>query len=161
MSALFSTEAISAESAYWRESRDGDPIGYELYQRHYSAPRYAGRQRQALFVGPGEKTVLIGHDDRALFVWRRFIDASGQLGVNCAVFRNESQVLSSLLITDAETFAWARWPGERLYTYVNPHRIRSSNPGCCFRKAGWQTCGTTKGGHGKRPLLILEHEASR
>lgn len=154
MTALFSTADLSPASAHWRVSRDGDPIGYELYQRHYSAPKYR-TQRQALFVGPGEKLVLIGHDDRAVFVWRRFIDASGQTGVNCAVFRNEGGALSSVLIGEAEVFAWSRWPGARLYTYVNPDRIRSSNPGCCFKKAGWSSCGRTKGG-----LLILEHLAS-
>jgi hypothetical protein len=30
-------------------------------------------------------------DADALFVWRKFIDDSGQQGVNCAVFRNESR----------------------------------------------------------------------
>lgn len=150
MAALFGTGALAPTSKHWRLARDGDAIGYELYQRHYSAPRYR-TQRQALFVGPGEKLVLISHDDQALFVWRRFIDASGQVGVNCSVFRNEGPTLSSLLIADAETFAWMRWPGERLYTYVNAGKVRSSNPGCCFKKAGWTTCGMTKGG-----LLVLE-----
>lgn len=155
--ALFATTDLANQSEHWRESRDGDPIGFELYQRHYSAHRYAGPPRQALFVGPGEKLVLISHDDQALFVWRRFIDRSGQSGVNCAVFRNEGKTLSSVLVLAAEQFAWARWPGQRLYTYVNAGRIRSSNPGCCFKKAGWKVCGTTKGGHGRSPLVILEH----
>jgi hypothetical protein len=43
---------------------------------------------------------------------------AGQRGVNCAVFRNESSVLSSELIREACGLAWTRWPGERLYTYV-------------------------------------------
>jgi len=44
-----------------------------------------------------------------------------------------------------------KWPGERLYTYVNSHKIRSTNPGYCFLRAGWRKCGMTKGG-----LIILE-----
>jgi hypothetical protein len=109
-----------------------------------------GRERK-LFCGPGEKMVLLTEREDALFVWRKFIDDSGQQGVNCAIFRNESGILSSLLIREAMLHAWRRWPGERLYTYVNPRKIRSSNPGCCFKMAGWKVCGVSKGG-----LAILE-----
>ncbi len=97
--------------------------------------------------------VLMNGDCTALFVWRKFIDDSGQQGVNCAVFRNEGPVLSSTLILEAEQLAWGRWPGERLYTYVAPQSIRSTNPGCCFKAAGWRRCGQTKGG-----LVILEKQ---
>jgi len=43
-------------------------------------------------------------------------------------------------------------PDERLYTFVNPRKIRSSNPGYCFLKAGWRKCGITKW----QKLVILE-----
>jgi hypothetical protein len=90
-------------------------------------------------------------DGAALFVWRKFIDASGQQGVNCAVFRNEGGVLSSLLIRESCAIAWARWPGERLYTYVNPRVVHGD--GACFKHAGWRKCrGRTKA----RRLVILE-----
>lgn len=107
-----------------------------------------------LFVGPGGKMVLLTPDARALFVWRKFIDDSGQIGVNCAIFRNEGcggGRRSSELILDAMQHAWARWPGERFYTYVDPKEVRSSNPGYCFIVAGWRPCGYTK-----RGLRILE-----
>lgn len=125
--ALFDTGRLSApaSSRHWRVARDGDPIGSALYRRYYSARRYADGRRPALFVGPGEKLVLIAHDDDALFVWRHFIDASGQTGVNCAVFRNESTELSSELIADAEPFAWRCWPGQRLYTYGEQVVVRA------------------------------------
>lgn len=155
MSALISSASMTG-SEYWRLSRDGDPLGLVLHRRHYSRRRYADGRDPALFVGPGEKLVLVSHDDDALFVWRRFIDASGQQGVNCAIFRNESRHLASAMILDAESWAWARWPGERFYTYVNAHRIRSTNPGYCFKCAGWRTCGETRG---RRPLVILEKTA--
>jgi hypothetical protein len=89
----------------------------------------------------------------ALFVWRKFLSDGGQQGVNCALFRNESPVLSSLLVLEAEQLAWQRWPGERLYTYVNPRAVKSRNPGYCFKAAGWRRCGETK-----RHLLILEKQ---
>ena len=59
---------------------------------------HADGRARALFVGPGEKLVLLGHDDRALFVWRRFISMDRQEGVCCSVFRNEGPALSSTLV---------------------------------------------------------------
>lgn len=156
MTALLSTASMTG-SEFWRQSRDGDPLGLVLHRRHYSRRRYADGRDPALFVGPGEKLVLIAHDDDALFVWRRFIDASGQQGINCAIFRNESPHLASAMILDAESWARDRWPGERFYTYVNPRRIRSSNPGYCFKRAGWTRCGMTRG---RRPLVVLEKRPS-
>ena len=75
-----------------------------------------------------------------------------QQGVNCAVFRNEGLLLSSDLIKQADEMAWERWPGERHYTYVNPRKVRSANPGYCFKKAGWVLCGVTS----YRKYLILQ-----
>jgi hypothetical protein len=139
----------------WRSVRDGDPVGLALYERHYSARRYQDGRSRRLFVGPGEKLVLVTDDRRALFVWRRFRSRDDQTGVNCAVFRNEGAGRSSDLIVEAMSIAWRRWPGARLYTYVDPTAIRSSNPGYCFLRAGWTRVGTTAGGHGRRRLVIL------
>ncbi len=146
------------ERPLWEEGKDGDRIAYAMFSRHYSAYRYKDNRRsnpnyrnRFLFCGPGEKLILMTPERDALFVWRKFIDDSGQVGVNCAVFRNESDRLSSLLICAADQRAWQKWPGERLYTYVDPTRIKSVNPGYCFKKAGWRTCGETKSGK-----IILE-----
>ncbi len=82
---------------------------------------------------------------------------SHQLGVNCAVFRNEGtrSGQSSALIEAACILAWERWPGERLYTYVDPSKIRmKSEPGRCFLRAGFSYCGMTPDGK-----LILERLA--
>lgn len=137
---------------YWCESRDGDEAVREIFNRHYSRIRYADSRQPKHFVGPGEKCVLITEAGDAIWVWRKFISGDGQQGVNCAVFRNEGPILSSLLILDAETIAWERWPKHRLYTYVNPHSIRSTNPGACFKASGWRKCGITKW----NKLIILE-----
>jgi hypothetical protein len=130
----------------WYEYRDGNRKALELYERHYSAHKYADGRERKLFAGPGYKLVLMTEKTDALFVWRKFIDDSGQQGINCAVFRNESSFLASELILEAMAIAWHRWPGERFYTYVDPKEIKSTNPGCCFKKAGWTFCGKTKGG---------------
>ena len=138
---------------HWWITKDGDRACLELYERHYSAYQYRDGRRRSQFVGPGEHIVLRTYVGDALFVWRRFIDDSGQRGVNCAVFRNESQILSSELVRQADAVADLCWPGERHYTYVNPKGVRSTNPGFCFVAAGWRRCGVTKSG-----LLILERK---
>lgn len=137
---------------HWHQVRDGHPAALRLFERHYSKYHYKDGRRPNRFVGPGERIVLITKDGDALFVWRKFRDDSGQVGVNCSVFRNESKILSSEFIRQAMDIAWQKWPGERLYTYVNAGKVKSSNPGCCFKKAGWRQCGVTK----SRKLLIFE-----
>ena len=136
------------EYQHWLEFKDGHPAAVALYDRHYSARDLADRK---LILGPGSKVVLLTRDARALFAWRKFIDDSGQRGINCAVFRNESDTLSSDLIREAMAIAWTKWPGERLYTFVDPQKVRSRNPGYCFLAAGWRRCGVTPKG-----LVILE-----
>jgi len=135
----------------WWLTRDGDKTLLRLYERHYSAYRYRDGRKRSQFVGPGEKVVLRTSAGDAMFVWRKFIDDSGQKGINCAVFRNESQHRSSELIRQADAIADCLWAGERHYTYVDSTAVRSRNPGFCFLMAGWRRCGRTKNG-----LLILE-----
>jgi hypothetical protein len=124
----------------------------ELFDRHYSRKHYADGRMPKLFVGPGEKAVLVTETYDAIFVWRKFISGDGQQGVNCSVFRNESSILSSRLILEAESIARERWGDTRFFTYVNPRAIRSTNAGACFKHAGWTVCGQTKW----NKLLILE-----
>ena len=137
---------------HWYGTLDGDSQCLTFFRRHYSNRAYKDGRIVKLFVGPGQKYVLRTPANDALFVWRKFIDASGEQGVNCAVFRNESRMQSSQLIREADAIAWTLWPDSRLYTYVNPKKVRSQNPGYCFLMAGWRKCAhTTKGG-----LLIFE-----
>ena len=142
-------------SPHWFLSRDGDPDALQLMKRHYSWHEYKDGRPHKLFVGPGFKIVLLTEALNALFVWRKFKCADGQQGVNCAVFRNESDVQSSELIMEAEKVAWHRWPGERLFTYVNARKVKSQNPGYCFMRAGWQKVGITKW----NKLVILKKDA--
>lgn len=134
----------------WIPVRDGNPTCAAMYDRHYSRnPASRGNRR---VVGPGERMVLLTPCARALLVWRKFISKDQQDGVNCAIFRNEGAGQSSDLIRAAMALAWQRWPGQRLYTYVNPRRVLSANPGYCFKRAGWRLCGITK----TRRVLVLE-----
>ena len=137
--------------AHWIIGQDGEPELRALYDRHYSARKYKDGRSPKKFVGPGEHIVLTTPLRDALFVWRKFKDASGQKGINCSIFRNESKILSSDLIREADAIADFCWPGERHYTYVRAEAVKSTNPGWCFVRAGWKRCGYTKAG-----LVILE-----
>lgn len=138
--------------ATWVPILDGDDDARALFDRHYSRKQYADGRTPLLFLGPGQKLVLTTPCRRALFAWRKFKSGDGQRGVNCAIFRNEGAGLSSDLIREADAIADRRWPGERHYTYVNPRKVQSRNPGYCFIQAGWRRCGVTKW----NKLLILE-----
>ncbi len=153
------TDFTNFTGGYWLPAKDGDERATALYRRHYSFYRYKdGRLSDTsngnrwLIAGPGQKMLLMTVACDALFIWKKFKDASGQVGINCAVFRNESTILSSTLILEAELLAWQRWPGQRLYTYVNAKKIASANPGYCFKRAGWKAIGFTK----MKGLVILE-----
>ena len=142
--------------ALWLPVRQTDPRAIALYRRHYSCRGLpAAAYRRHGIAGPGETLTLLTPLADALWLWRHYIDHSGQQGVCCAIFRTESPtVLASRLVQAACTLAWRRWPGERLYTYVDPrHLPKDSNPGYCFLAAGWRRLPTrTIGG-----LHILEY----
>lgn len=141
----------------WMHLKDGDSSCRAIFDRHYSRYVYADGRRPVLFVGPGQKMVLMRADGSALCVWRKFISGDGQQGVNCAIYRNEGAEVASVMLREAMAIAWERWPGERLFTYVNPRKVQytmeRSRPvwGWCFYKVGWSFAGLTKQG-----LHILE-----
>ena len=143
---------------HWWVTLDGDLDCMGLHARHYSRYEYADGRDRKLFVGPGDKLVLRTEAGNACWVWRKFVDdcidqrtGERQQGVNCAVFRNESEHLSSQLVRQADAIADDVWTDRRHYTYVDPKEVASANPGYCFIVAGWRRCGVTKSG-----LIVLE-----
>lgn len=108
-----------------------------LADRHYSRRTVGARQ----FAYNGRKCVLRSPDGLVLFVWM-FPDPAmrmdKQTGYNNAIFRNESARRSSEIILEAEHHAVAKWGPNRAYTYIDPTKVRSVNPGYCFKCAGWQ-----------------------
>ena len=126
-----------------------DPEMAALADRHYSRRTIGARQ----FCYAGRKLVLRDTRGDVLFVWMWQLDEmrmDNQTGYNCAIFRNESGRLASDIILEAERAAFAQWGPNRVYTYVDGRKIKSSNPGFCFQKAGWQ-----KRGHSKSGLTLL------
>jgi hypothetical protein len=122
----------------------------QLADRHYSRRTVGARQ----FAYSGKKLVLRDAEGTVLWVWM-YPDESmrmdGQTGYNNAIFRNESRRLSSEIILEAEEHAFAKWGPNRMYTYIDPDKVRSTNPGYCYLMAGWRHEGWSKGG--KRLLV--------
>lgn len=122
-----------------------DPECAALADRHYSRRTVGARQ----FCYSGKKLVLRDSRGDVLFVWmwpRDDMRMDGQTGYNCAIFRNESQRRSSEIILEAEEMAFDKWGPNRLYTYVDQSKIKSANPGYCFKCAGWRYERLSKGG---------------
>jgi hypothetical protein len=122
-----------------------DPEMRALADRHYSRRTVGAKQ----FCYSGRKLVLRNTEGTILFVWMWPDDdkrMDGQTGYNCAIFRNESDRRSSDIILEAEDHATHRWGRHRFYTYVDPRRIQSPNPGYCFKVAGYRFIRFSAGG---------------
>ena len=155
--------SLFQSSETWFPIKRNDPRGLALYRRHYSCGMGERHNSTGIkpedresFVSLGVPLVLLKADgEDALFVWLRRgrdMDGQGFDSICCTVFRNESPARSSDLILAAEQMALLKWPDTpRFFTYIAASRIRSVNPGYCFKVAGWRRCGKTSGG-----LLVLE-----
>ena len=116
-----------------------------LADRHYSRRTIGARQ----FAYSGRKLVLRDAPGDVVFVWlwcRDELRMDGQTGYNCSIFRNESKRRSSDIILEAEQEAFLKWGPNRMYTYVDSRKIKSTNPGYCFKCAGWKKTGMSKSG---------------
>ena len=138
---------------YWVGIKDGDPRAVALYRRHYSCRNPNVDYCRYGFSGKGESMILLTLDCKALWCWRL---VKGD-AVYCSVFHNESNILSSELISEADDLAFQRWPNVLHRTYVNARKIKSTNPGTCFIKAGWVRLKECTG----KGLVILEKRCSQ
>lgn len=137
----------------WNEVLDGNATARDIFRRHYSyRPRRGGRSNE-LIIGPGFKLVLVSSDGGALCCWRKEKHRTdGNAGVECSIFRRESGELASIMLSKAMARAWERFPGERLFTFVDPRKVEPTmvrgHPvwGFCFYKAGWRYVGLSKKG---------------
>jgi hypothetical protein len=134
-----------------------DPEMAALADRHYSRRTPGARQ----FLYSGRKIVIRNSQGTILFGWVWADDdkrMDGQVGYNCAIFRNESRELSSKIILTCEDIARSKWGANRMFTYVDPRKIRSVNPGYCFKQAGWVNArnadGTIRTSKDGKHLLI-------
>lgn len=139
---------------HWHRVTKFDPVACSLADRHYSRRKIGAPQ----FMPPGQTIVLLA--DKAVWGWWRPHPDSGIKSMNkldgwtCTIFRNESGLKSSELILDAEgaiAEAGHTCGPDGLLTYVWDRKVRSSNPGYCFKVAGWKVKG--RSADGKKTLL--------
>jgi hypothetical protein len=134
------------------------PNGRLLANRHYSRQKVGSKQ----FCRPGQNIVLGTSDGKAVWVsWRPkpgIKRMDGLDAIECTLFRNEGESLSSDLIQEAVALtvdAWG-WPPDGLLTYIDASAIQSRNPGYCFKQAGWALDKTYRGKKGLLRLRMLE-----
>lgn len=153
---------------FWTVVTKFDEKAARLADGHYSRRSIGSPQ----FMPPGETLVLRG--PHAVFGWWRPHPRSGIKSMNgldgwtCTIFRYARRVpksasrhwLASELILEAE--AWLvkerkRCGPDGLLTYVWDAKIRSDNPGFCFKKAGWRVHPDPerrRSADGKKTLLV-------
>lgn len=134
-----------------------------LADKHYSRRKVGSPQ----FMPPGETLILATSERDAVFGWWRPHPGSGLKAMNgldgwtCTIFRNESDALSSALILEAEFALWSikeTCGPDGMLTYVYDSKIRSVNPGYCFKKAGWRAMG--RSADKRKTLLQKPFEAA-
>lgn len=144
----------------WQRVTKFDPRSAALADRHYSRRKVGSPQ----FMPPGQTMILLTPNADAVFGWWRPHPGSGLQAMNgldgwtCTIFRNEGPTLSSELILAAERELLAEHDcgPDGLLTYVWSAKVRSSNPGCCFKRAGWKRAGMSADG---RKVLLRKPAA--
>ncbi|MFB5761130.1 hypothetical protein [Paenibacillus medicaginis] len=137
----------------WLLTHKGDTSCRLLADRHYSR-QHPGHP---MFTRPGRNLVLRTADGSAVWVTWSGVRDDGLNAWECTIFRNESGLLSSDMIHAAVTATIAEWgtpPPDGIITYVDASKVRSINPGCCFKRAGWRRIGKSK----HRGLILLQWE---
>lgn len=158
----------------WRLSSSSDPLAlavvdglgeFASYGPHYSRRTPGSR----MFTGVGQEIVLVTADRRAVWACVRQRTPSkrgtggsrGRIGVadpapryiwRNMLFRNLGSGLSSELIQSALAVTYEQWtlrygelPAERLRTEIEIGRVRSWNPGYCYKVAGWTVDRVVRG----------------
>jgi hypothetical protein len=143
------------DAGLWVPVNKFTPAAARLADGHYSRRTIGSPQ----FMPPGQTLVLVTPDELAVFGWWRPDPSSGIVAMNgldgwtCTIFRNTGPTLSSELILAAERELLARYDcgPDGLLTYVWDRRVRSVNPGFCFKSAGWKAIG--RSADGRKTLL--------
>jgi hypothetical protein len=132
----------------WIRSWRADPRAAAIADRHYNRQKPGAAQ----YVPPGRcRCYRIG--DEAVWVTSWPLAAYTQHAwagawVNC-LFRNETEHLSSSLITEAVALTRGVWepPPLGIVSFVDAGKTRRKrDPGRCYRRAGWSHVGFTQGG---------------
>lgn len=146
--------AVAATS--WRFCSETDSQANAVADRHYSRQTPGCGQ-----IGPpGRRVVLVAACGRALWLTHYPRPGFGKDGLDayrCSIFRNEGAGLSSRLIQDAMDLTERLWgpAPEGWVTWVDTRKVRSTNPGYCFLRAGWWRDDSWRPARGRRGRIRL------
>jgi len=137
----------------WTVIHRAHPSGRALADRHYNRQKIGAAQ----FVPPGRCLVLLGDSSLWVTSWpyAQYVKHAWAGAWVNSLFRNEGGQLSSELIRLAVSHTvWTFGPPPKmgLVTFVDAAKIRSTNPGYCYKKAGFRKVGKTK----TRGLIALQ-----
>lgn len=153
---------------HWLLSHRADKRALPLADRHYNRQKVGSPQ----FVPPGRCLVLLTENADALWVtswpFAQYVKHAWAGAWVNSLFRNEGEVLSSLLIREAVAATIAYWqevPELGMVTFIDTKKVRKKRDwGRCYRKAGFEHCGWTKGGLfalQMKPEMMPEGESAR
>lgn len=135
----------------WHLSNRSDPRAVQIFDRHYSRQSPGAKN----VAPPGSCLVFLTEEADALWVGSRpfaeYVRHDWAGAWMCNAFRNEAQdkYLSSALVTEAIAVMRHFWepPPLGMVTFIDVGKTRKKrDPGRCFRKAGFNHVGYTKGG---------------
>jgi hypothetical protein len=132
----------------WKLSHRADQKARVIADRHYNRQSIGSPQ----FVPPGRCLILLSMDEKAFWVssfpFAEYVKHEWAGAWICSAFRNESDILSSLLIREAISVTrkyWGDAPPLGMVTFVDRKKVRKKRDfGRCFIKAGFQLVGETK-----------------
>ena len=134
----------------WVRSHRADPEVVPLADRHYNRQKIGSPQ----FAPPGRCLVLKTAEVDAFWItswpYAEYVKHAWPGAWVCTAFRNEGSHLSSELVRKAVAATLDKYgpaPAIGMITFINRAKIRKKrDPGRCFRRAGFNKCGMTKGG---------------
>ncbi len=129
------------DAGVWQVRTRFDDAAIALADRHYSRrPDKIGSNQVG---GVSQNLTLVTPCERALWVTRYMKPgrAFDKLDAwRCSYFRNEGAGLSSELILAAMELTDLMFvvvPPDGWVTWIDTRKVRSTNPGYCFKQAGW------------------------
>jgi hypothetical protein len=138
----------------WRVSHRFDVKALPLADRHYNRRKVGSPQ----FVPPGRCVVLLAQCEQALWVtawpFAQYVKHAWAGAWVNSMFRNEGAGLSSELIREAIALTRSVWepPPLGIVTFIDRAKVKTKRDyGYCYRCAGFEIAGETKGG-----LLALQ-----
>lgn len=133
---------------WWNVVHKGTKAAVRTADGHYSRQKPGTSQ----FTRPGKNIVLLGQDERSVWVsWRpaKGERMDGLQCYECVMFSRKSGPVASEQIREAMVLTeeiWGPPPKDGWITFIKPEAVKSENPGYCFKRAGFKPFGTNATG---------------